>query len=99
MCLTYQELESDWFAEAKSEHADSVRHLGSGQSFTARAATPSMIYRKLKSLPVDYSNLEPKTSGFYLFVSSSHRAHLGQQLEGKDSGFAEVGHDANGDCE
>ena len=47
LCLTYQELESDWFAEAKSEHADSVRHLGSVQSFTA-SATPTMIHRKLK---------------------------------------------------
>ena len=32
-------------------------------------------------------------------MSSSHRAHLGQQLQGKDSALAEVGHDADGDGE
>ena len=32
-------------------------------------------------------------------MPSSHRAHLGQQLEGKNAALAKVGHDADGDGE
>ena len=88
VCLTYQELESDWFAKAKSEHADSVRHLGSAQSFTARA-TPTIIYPKLKitssglfkPILVDSTCLCPRPTEHILVNSCRARTLLLEKLD------------------